>query len=420
MTSEFFKKASVFLGRFLLGNFFWILPVAWLCAGHKIANIIFYSALVTYGFICGVLYFREKSISIRKTPVWVNRLYFGSVIGFLLITLWSTYQGLKSTFSLTGSTSQVFVFVLSTIICLTLFGITQMVKTRRTPAVLISFIVLYFVLDGLTALPANFLFFYENARKANEVGFNKTRLASALDQCRKYVDRKRDTAQSIVGSRESQALSQQFQDSLARAGALKRGYDALKNLDAHKAEMTEGRYDSLRDEINKKIDALSKNIPQPDPKPATGKRGPPQQKHDTTLEKAINDLAHCKQWDIDLQNAGDIYTRLKKTDLFKESDDLADSMRIELHDIIQGSTDPQLRAYSDSLRSNKPSSIESVKMLYRYIFSGLGIGENHDTLMAAYDPDTPTLILVSLSSSIVIDILPLFLSLLYAKYRAND
>ena len=95
---------------------------------------------------------------------------------------------------------------------------------------------------------------------------------------------------------------------------------------------------------------------------------------------------------------------------------------MDLISVCNGSRDTTLMGYVKLLYPNKPSALQSIKQLYKFIGNKIAGKETTitDNSNQSYDKDTDMLIMMSLSSSLVIDILPLLLSLLYAKFKRDD
>jgi hypothetical protein len=118
-----------------------------------------------------------------------------------------------------------------------------------------------------------------------------------------------------------------------------------------------------------------------------------------------NELEQCRTLKIHFDNADNLKAKLDTSNVLKN----------KLENICAQSKDSLLLAYSKELRPYKPSSIQSIKQFYIWLGENLGIIKKGET-----NEERKMLIVMSLTTSIVIDILPLLFSLLFVLYRRND
>ena len=391
------KRLPKFLLHFFLTNAFWLIPAAWLCIGHAGGLLILVSLLLTYGYCLWCRYTRTTVLGITIKPVHILWLYTACVSGFIFLTGYSTYQGLVSAYGISDRDKKMVCFLIASIVAITLLTITLMIKVRRAPDTIAGLIFLYILFDALTGLPANFLFFYENAQQGSEIKFNKDRLPLMVAKCQSSVL----TMQSYT---HQTLLSHWKQDSVLQQA--RTTYDQrMKNLD------NELQGDTTRLGRSKRAIVLNARIGQsPGILPA-----------DTALVTASINDSLCSVWLANLAIAAEIGQRLKGVGDATLSRHMADSVRDLLRPVIFQSKLPELQTLNDSLRTKQPNSIETLKLLYRFLGSRFN-GSTDDSMILAggYDKDTEENIWISLSTSAIIDILPLLFSLVYVKYKFND
>ena len=390
------ERVPKFLLHFFLTNAFWLIPAIVLCMHHGTSLLILVSLLLTYGYASWCQYTKTTFFGLTIKPAYILWGYTVCVSGFIFLTGYSTYQGIVGAYGISGFDKKMVCFLIALIVALTLLTLTLMIKVRRAPDTVAGLIFCYILFDALTGLPANFLFFYENAQNGSEIKFNKERLPLMVAKCQSSI-------LTMQGSTHQALVQHRKQDSaLQKARSV---YDqSMKSL------ADELHDDTTRVGRSRRAKALDARISQsPTILPA-----------DTALTAAnINDSL-CTVWLASLEIAAETSRRLQTVNDASLSRPMADSVRDRLRPVIFQSKLPELQSLNDSLRTKQPNSIETLKLLYRFLGSRFSGNDDSIIKTEGYDKDTEENIWMSLSTSIIIDILPLLFSLLYVKYKFND
>jgi hypothetical protein len=400
------KTLLKFLLRFTLINFIWIIPVGIFCLQGIFLSILFFSFLVSFTYLSWLQYFNKKPVLLQKVVASIKILYYLCVIIFLVLTGVATYKGIVNVFGLVGWLHLSFAVVFAIGIPLTLFVITLMIKERKTPSFIFAALILYLLFDAMTALPYNFLFFYENVKCASNIEYDKKNLCTVIDACDSIITPKYSISVVNLSRIRSQLKSSIAENDLNSSRGFKFDSSALET------QLQKGTIDPKT--YKSKYNALQTRY-----RPKAIKRS--QEDNDAFnvsfadsvgYRKLLDELARCKSMKLDLDNANNTDSAGK----------LSKMIKIDLIPICNGSNDTKLKSYVKMLYPNKPSSLESIKQLYRFI--GNKIVGNETQLVeneeSNYDKGSDMLIMMSLSSSLVIDILPLLLSLLYAKFKRDE
>ena len=115
--------------------------------------------------------------------------------------------------------------------------------------------------------------------------------------------------------------------------------------------------------------------------------------------------------------------KLDRTMHTKEAQMLIAPLKQDLLSICNASDDSLLKLRSTVLTPKPLTSLEAIKSLYGYLWRGVSgdpVKSNAVGREASEQKENDMLITMSLASSLVIDILPLFLSLLYARFKRED
>lgn len=398
------KTPLKFILRFTLINFIWIAPLVALCLHSTVLKIIFFSFLVSYTFLSWLKYFGTKLVILQKVSVIIKFLYYLSVLIFLGLTGVATYEGIVNLFGLVGW-NQVFAVVFAIGIAIGLFVITLFIKERKTPSLIFGALVLYILFDSMTALPYNFLFFYEHLKVAANVEYDKKNLSVVVDACDSIIIPRYDSAVhnlTSISSKMNNAVSDAEANNERKLKHDQQQLDDQLNKGTITQEQYNQSYNWLMIKYRPKEIKKSKN----DNNVFNSSFA-----DSIRYQKLLNDLLICKDMKLILDNT-------TNTDSASQL-----SNRIKMNLIPICNSDTSLKGFVQQLYPKKPSALQSIKQLYRFIGNKI-IGKNDVKLVEEnekrYDEDTDMLIMMSLSSSIVIDILPLLLSLLYAKFKRDD
>lgn len=393
------EQLPKFLLHFFLTNAFWLIPAVWLCIGHGGGALILVSLLLTYLYASWCVYTKTKFLGITIKPIYILWAYTVCVGGFIFLTGYSTYQGLVSAYGISGLDKKMVCFLIAFIVALTLLTITLMIKVRKAPDTIAGLIFLYILFDALTGLPANFLFFYENAQQGSEIKFNKEKIPPMITRCQAAI-----TAMQSDARRTS--ITHQSLHDLQDQKDLKDNQKYKDYLDKSGADTTATGKTVHNQLLWRMLPAKTKTT-----QPAV----------DTALSNANVNDSLATHWLVSLGQAEATGERLRTINDADLSAKMADSIRDRLSVVIASSGLPALQSLTDSLRTKQPNSIETLKLLYRFLGSRFN-GSNDDAVIKAegYDKDTAENIWMSLSTSVIIDILPLLFSLVYVKYKFND
>jgi len=398
------KTPLKFILRFALINFIWVVPVIAFCLHGTLLKTIFFSFLVSYTFLSWLKYFEKKPVTLQKVSVVIKFLYYLSVIIFLGLTAVATYEGIVNVFGLVGW-NRAFAVVFAIGIVIGLFVIILFIKERKTPSLIFGALVLYILFDSMTALPYNFLFFYEHLKTASNVEYDKKNLSVVIDACDSIITPKYNTAVHNLTTITSKMKNAASDAETNNDRKLKHDQQQLD------AQLVKGTI--TQEQYNQSYNWLMTKYRPKDIKKSERDNNTFNSSFADSIkyQKLLEDLSTCKSMKLTLDNIAntDSATRLGN--------------RIKMNLIPICNSDTTLKQFVQQLYPNKPSALQSIKQLYRFIGNKL-IGNDDAQLVEAsgkgYDRDTDMLIMMSLSSSLVIDILPLLLSLLYAKFKRDD
>ena len=402
-----FKSFSLFLIQFILNNFFWIVPIIIILQG-TIIKVIFFSFFVTFIYISAVKYFKENHVSLISVSKRIEILYYITISIFLCLTGIATFEGIMNVFGLVGWVKVGFAIFFALAITLALLYLTFCIKERRTPSFILAALMAYLVCDFFTALPFNYLFFYENLKTASNIEFDKKNITVVINACDSIIRPKYTTAEKKLINNRSKIRDQISLEKINYDLNLKIGTERLKS------RYNNGNGTINRAEYNKELNDLQKGKTH---------KNISFNKDETEIniksyadsiayKRLLNSLDSCK-------NKNFIFVKTSNTN---DASKLSNELKINLTSIINSSQDSNLKKYIILLYPNKPSSLQSILQLYNFIARKLSINESKQTDDADknYDKDTDMLITMSLSCSIVIDILPLLLSILYAQFKRVD
>lgn len=403
------KKILGFLLHFVLSNFIWILPLACYSYYNNTVAIFFTGLMVTLVYCEWVRYNNPKSIVIQRTAKIIDYLYKTSVIGFLGLTFWATTEGIVNLFGLIHWYDYLFAALFSLFIITTLYGITLMIKNRRSPGLILALILTYLLFDSLTALPFNFLFFYEKIKNVESVNNDKEILPDIIKACDAYAKSNYDSALKVLHTLDQRKRVKAAEDS---ANVHNRLNFALRKLTADSQNQRINRpdqFDHIQIEdrragiykrYNYRVITLSQEELAAFEKAKTDS---------LIYTKQLNEIGRCRKLQANLSRENNTHTAGK----------FCDSVKALLYPLCANSTDTTIQKMTGLIVTREMPQLESIKELYRYIGRKLHIVEieNNDDDKTV---ENNMLITMSLSSSVVIDILPLLLSILYARFNRED
>jgi hypothetical protein len=385
-----------FLGKQLLVHFIWIIPAIYLCWGHFTLSLFLFSTLVTYFFLIWTKWRSGDYVAMKKGPWIIWATYYLAICAFLYLTGFATFEGIVNVFGLVSPVKWSFALVFAAGIAITLLVLTMILKERRKPQVVFAAIVLYGLFDGMTALPFNFLFFYENLNRAAETEKDKESLERVLQ-----------ITDSILQPKQK--------DSWTEGKKLQVG-------DSIKQSKRDAEYDGEIKRISKDLREGNITDSAYNYKYAKAERKYNRGGGGGVLTQQVDLIVNSVNYDGML----DTLKLLRESKLLLENEAhagkarlLAAQMKAQLASLCRASDDSVLVAAAETLQSPRMSPLESIKLLYQFL-GGVLVGKSDEVLGSAGLPkDAALLIHISLASSIVIDILPLLLSLLYAAYKRS-
>lgn len=396
---ETLKKYVHFIMEFFLTHCIWLVPTFILIAKFNTFLFIFLiPILVTLMYTSWKKKNEEdknlQECAISRFPKGISFLYNISIFIFLILTGLATYEGIIKVFGLEGGREKFFAVAFAVGIPLTLFGITLIVKFRKTPMLIFSAFILYCLFDGLTALPFNFLFFYDNLTKSVNIQEDNNRFNNVLDTCNKVIEfglqkavndtdkidqiRKINKEYAEKKANDKMASIKQIQKQNISLGY--KTNDGVKRETFKSKDLTATQNEDLRDARNRFM------------------------KFNTYKNKLID----CRGLKSEFDNASNLMQKTDKSNKLKNT----------LYDICDNFV--ELKSYSKELRPYIPSSIQSIKQFYQWIGENLGLIANNSNEDEKVKEERKMLTAISLTTSIVIDILPLLFSLLFVMYKRND
>ncbi|MDI9337665.1 MAG: hypothetical protein QM539_04475 [Alphaproteobacteria bacterium] len=267
--------------------------------------------------------------------------------------------------------------------------------------------VLYILFDALIALPFNFLFFYNKLTDSYKIEEDKKNIPIVIQK----VD-------SILKPKISNtAISLQINDA-----ELKQNLNIIDLQTEEKLKDLEKIYSLNSKEYNLERSKIL-NIKK-------------QQKNNVFIApKTKKDITNLAQNSVKNKVYETLKLKLDTCSILNRKlilSDNNDSNKL-ITDIIKNklvnicNSDPDLKSFVKILNTQHPSSLKSLELLYKFIGKKLTTTTTNNNNEAVaevanlnFNSDTERLITMSLSISIVIDILPLLLSLLYRKYNIDD
>ena len=406
------KRLLSYLGRFLLTHFIWIVPViVFLWSKQTILWAIFLPSFVTLIFLSWQKKRNEEEkcqeLSVVKSPKLVTFLYYISIFIFLMLTGVATYEGINKVFGFNGRFNQFFALSFAIGIPLTLFCITLIVKNRKTPAIILSALMLYLLFDGLTALPFNFLFFYNHLTISASIEQDNNRFIKVINACDSVIAPKIVHSDSVIHQmklktvQEKKGINSTFDDNLRQTVAAYNLKIAYTDNDSLKRVFENQKNNAIKVIKPVKIQGLTK--PEQD-----------------IFVASQNDSVQYNDLKIRLDSCRTYKDRFDRATNFEEKLQLSNDLKNRLEYILAHSNNISLLAYRNELRPYIPSSIQSIKHFYSWLGETLLNIPSNNKDFSLVREERRMLTIISLTTSIIIDILPLLLSFLFVIYNKND
>jgi hypothetical protein len=399
------EKFADFFWRFLLRNIIWIVPAIYICTYSKLFTGLFVSFMIYYTYVSWAHFSLSDTVVVQRTATGLGRLYTISILIFFLLTGFSTYEGIVDVFGISGPVYHVFVALFAAGITGTLWLITLMLKARRSPNLVWGLLVLYILFDSMTALPYNFLFFYESIQRAEQVKVDQANIGKVIDTCNVVITERLNKFKQVVNrQRKSDTLEKNTKQS-DRSERLESRLNGLKR--------------SLREHIISQDeyvkgykDAIAESVPAIKRKSKAAKREK-QSENEESQDFYIGlqrQLSACIVLKDELANAPNTQAAAK----------VSSGLKIKLAQLCNAPPDGVLKQAALKLYHPRRPALEVVKSLYRKIGGWFAPATGGHLVSSGQDTEEDMLMNISLCSSAVIDILPLLLSLLYAKFKRTD
>ncbi len=401
---EKLKDILSFLGRFLLANVFWIVPLVFLAVLFKVLWLVIVPFLVTFIFLSWRHADRKKQITVQRTGKLIPVIYSGATFIFFMLTGISTYEGIIDVFGVTSGFYRFFVFFFAAGIITGLWLITLMIKSRKTPGVLLGLIALYLLFDCLTALPYNFLFFYESVQRADYVRIDKDHIDTVFAVCNPLFAAREKTARAVLASMGTQRNYRTANDTMKRHQDHAKALAKLKIRRDEPPGMSDEAYRDAKIRLEDRYGARSYSLTQ---------------KEIDSLDHVQGRVTKYHNINAELTSCAALRSRLENTFNTDEQADICDQLKNRLRVVCDHPEEKALEGKAALMVGKKRTSLEAVKDLYRFLGS-FHPGETRLPAPDAVTEEQDMLLKSSLASSIVIDFLPLLLSILYAKFGRHD
>lgn len=387
------KKLEDFLKLYLPVNSFWISAVVlaayWF---HNPWTIILLLALGAFLFVDFQRTQDTKPFFIQRNRKIIDRLYMIGFWGFLGITFITSYLGFNLVSGLKPNEEHSLIFaVVALLLTATLACMAYIAKSRRSPKIVAGAVLLYLVFDFLVALPFNWLFFFNVYKGIDNVGRDKKIFDRAIQICENDITPRFNSIKdscmmlqnTITAAYEKAHLDAVEQDDAARR--------TLINLASNGSA-------NARDSVR-----LSKSAVVKIPKEYSSLK----ERYDTRFR--IDSVAYYG-YSLALDSVKEKFKTVDK--LTKDSAAIcAQDIKYRLRYLLTSLNDTASQGIFKQLEYAEPTPLETIMLLRKFVF-----GEEGDTQTKTYNE----LIKMALSTSIIIDILPLLISLLYARYERED
>jgi hypothetical protein len=401
-----------FFGKFLLTHLIWIIPiVVFLWSKQTLLWAVFLPFFTTLVYLSWSKKKeeeeREQELVVVKLPKLITFLYYVSVFIFLALTGIATYEGIVKVFGLEDGLNFLFVISFAVGIPLVLFSITLMVKIRKTPLLILAAFILYLLFDGLTALPYNFLFFYDHLTARASIEQDNNRFVKVINACDAVIAPKIVYYDSIINhmqlKKEQEIIDARgsFSDQLSQTE------------DAYNQKIDLADSDSLRLVYQKNKDKDISKLRQSEIKGLN-------EDENKLLIESRNDSMRYARLSLKLDSC-----RILKLDFdlarnYENKVEISNNLKNKLESVCTYSKDTLLMSFRNELRPYKSSSIQSIRHFYTWLGETILGTKNNSNENIMEREERKMLTIMSLTTSIVIDILPLLLSFLFVFYKRND
>ncbi|MBL7724826.1 MAG: hypothetical protein JNK27_11785 [Chitinophagaceae bacterium] len=284
---------------------------------------------------------------------------------------------------------------------LVLATITYMIKTGRKWKMLC---LLYLLFDIPGAMPFNFLHFYENQKAQSRLDIDKKLVAELKADCDSIVSPMFDSASTKLNTLTKIELQNK---SNAESSLASETEVAAKDLDiktraANQIADSADRARALR--------RIAGNVK------VTGKPYTPSEKTIATLATLDADFHRLALLDTALKMAGRDFEKLRLEKSREKQLELMESIKSRIQMVCFKSGDSLLRIRAAELIPNEPTQLESIEAVYEYVGNVIFSPQKENNT----DERTNKLILMALIPSIIIDLLPLLFSIVYAQWSKSD
>ena len=398
-STKIFKN---FLPKHVLHTMFWFLPLLILSFSKSFfMGIVFLSIYTSFTFVQWMKYINPKRLMIYQVSKLIEAGYYLSTGLFLFLTGRYVYKGLMSNYVTNRSEEWIYCALYSIAITALLVTITYMIKTGKKWVLLC---VVYLVFDIPGAMPFNFLHFYENQKVQNRLDIDKKLVEEIKLNCDSVIkpqyESAKNTVTTLIQTQNQKYIAFQTEQATNQQTASNQIDAKIKGAKA--IENTKDREKAFR--------SLPNSVKVPTAK----------YKIDTTLikniSKGIADTLKLSILKNKLSKADTLMAKLTNSRDRELQLVIMEDIKSTLKDVSNSSGSPLLQVRAKELLPNEPTQLESLEALYNYV------GENIFSLKPEKETDerTKQLVLMSLIPSVIIDLLPLLFSIVFAWWNRNE
>ena len=396
------KTFKNFLPKHVLHTMFWFLPLLILSFSKSFfMGIVFLSIYTSFTFVQWMKYINPKRLMIYQVSKLIEAGYYLSTGLFLFLTGRYVYKGLMNNYVTNRNEEWIYCALYSIAITALLITITYMIKTGKKWVLLC---VVYLVFDIPGAMPFNFLHFYENQKVQNRLDIDKKLVEEIKLNCDSVIkpqyESAKNTVTNLIQTQNQKYLAFQTEQETNQQTASNQIDAKIKGAKA--IENTEDRERAFR--------SLPNSVKVPKAK----------YKIDTILIKNISKgIADTVKFSILKNKLAKADTLMSKLTNSKDRElqlVIMEDIKSTLKDVSNSSGSPLLQVRAKELLPNEPTQLESLEALYNYV------GENIFSLKPEKETDerTKKLVLMSLIPSVIIDLLPLLFSIVFAWWNRNE
>lgn len=398
-TKKDFKK---FIKGHLLNTLFWWFPIlVFLFRFSFLAVLVFVCYYISFTYWNWTRYKQPPKMRVYRVNGFIEWGYYLSTGFFLFLTGKYVYDGLMSNYVIHETAEKWYVMLYAAAMTLVLATITYMIKTGRKWKMLC---LLYLLFDIPGAMPFNFLHFYENQKAQSRLDIDKKLVAELKADCDSIVSPMFDSASTKLNTLTKIELQNK---SNAESSLASETEVAAKDLDiktraANQIADSADRARALR--------RIAGNVK------VTGKPYTPSEKTIATLATLDADFHRLALLDTALKMAGRDFEKLRLEKSREKQLELMESIKSRIQMVCFKSGDSLLRIRAAELIPNEPTQLESIEAVYEYVGNVIFSPQKENNT----DERTNKLILMALIPSIIIDLLPLLFSIVYAQWSKSD